>query len=130
MGLFRSRSLLVCLIAFSLNLFASQSSPSEQLNEGAAAPRAEQTSGTRGLPRVLRFSGALRNSANEPLTGAVGISFAIYDSAQGGVPLWIETQNAKSGQNTRNPGNRDEQHEDRAIRDRISRRHSVDKRSH
>ena len=45
------------------------------------------------VPRVIQFSGVLRDSAGQPLTGVQGVSFALYRDQEGGSPLWIETQN-------------------------------------
>jgi hypothetical protein len=43
-------------------------------------------------PRLIRFSGTLRDAAGKPLTGAEGVTFALYSEADGGSPLWLETQ--------------------------------------
>ena len=43
-------------------------------------------------PRVVRFSGMLRDGAGEPRTGAASLTFTIYAEAEGGTPLWSETQ--------------------------------------
>jgi len=45
------------------------------------------------VPRVIQFSGVLRDSIGQPLTGVQGVSFALYRDQEGGSPLWIETQN-------------------------------------
>jgi hypothetical protein len=45
------------------------------------------------LPRLVRFSGVLRNPNGTPLTGVVGVTFALYSEQTGGAPLWLETQN-------------------------------------
>jgi hypothetical protein len=41
------------------------------------------------VPRMVRFSGALRDSSSK----TVGMTFALYKDQQGGAPLWLETQN-------------------------------------
>jgi hypothetical protein len=42
---------------------------------------------------VVRFGGAVRGAHGQPVTGLAGVTFAIYAEAQGGAPLWQETQN-------------------------------------
>lgn len=44
------------------------------------------------VPRVIRFSGALDNSAAKP-NGPAGVEFAIYREQTGGTSLWSEIQN-------------------------------------
>ena len=44
------------------------------------------------VPRVIRFSGALDNSAAKP-NGPAGVEFAIYKEQTGGTSLWSEIQN-------------------------------------
>ena len=46
------------------------------------------------LPRLVRFGGTLRDLNGAPLTGVVGVTFALYSEQSGGAPLWLETQNA------------------------------------
>jgi len=43
----------------------------------------------------MNFSGVLTDVNNKPLNGVVGVSFALYKDAQGGAPLWVETQNVQ-----------------------------------
>jgi hypothetical protein len=45
------------------------------------------------LPRLVRFSGTAKDLNGSPLTGVVGITFALYSEQSGGAPLWLETQN-------------------------------------
>jgi hypothetical protein len=46
------------------------------------------------LPRLVRFGGTVKDLNGGPLTGVVGITFALYSEKTGGSPLWLETQNA------------------------------------
>ncbi len=46
------------------------------------------------LPRLVRFGGTVKDLNGNPLTGVVGITFALYSEKTGGAPLWLETQNA------------------------------------
>ena len=44
------------------------------------------------VPRLIKFSGELRDLAGKPLTGAVDAHFAIYRAQQDAAPIWEETQ--------------------------------------
>ena len=51
----------------------------------------------------MSFSGVLADANGKPVTGTVGVTFHLYKDEQGGVPLWMETQNVvvdKSGHYT------------------------------
>jgi len=66
---------------------------------GCAMPMVAQpsaganTSSTAVVPPLVRFSGVLADDHGNPLAGVVGVTFALYKDAQGGAPLWLETQN-------------------------------------
>src|SRR5271154_2998850 len=45
------------------------------------------------LPRLVRFGGTVKDLNGNPLTGVVGITFALYSEQSGGAALWLETQN-------------------------------------
>lgn len=60
----------------------------------AQSAQSHEHSGS-GVPRVVQFSGVLRDAVGHPLSGIQGISFAVYADATGGVPLWEETQNVQ-----------------------------------
>ncbi len=47
------------------------------------------------VPRLLKFSGVVKDDAGSPRTGVVGLSFSVYKDQQGGSALWMETQNAE-----------------------------------
>lgn len=48
-----------------------------------------------GVPRLVRFSGIVRDGDKKPVKGIVGITFALYKDQEGGAPVWLETQNAE-----------------------------------
>src|SRR5579863_1842221 len=48
------------------------------------------------VPRLIKFSGVMKDEAGAPKTGVVGITFALYKDQQGGAPLWLETQNVQA----------------------------------
>ena len=54
---------------------------------------------TSQLPRLVRFSGTLKDVDGTPLTGIAGVTFALYSEQAGGAPLWLETQNITADSN-------------------------------
>lgn len=63
-------------------------------NPGLAEPSPRsQTSLT--VPTLVRFGGTLTDSNGKALTNLVGVTFFLYADAQGGSPLWMETQNVQ-----------------------------------
>jgi hypothetical protein len=61
-----------------------------------AQPAAKTTA---TVPRLVKFSGALTDAGGKPLSGVVGVTFALYEEEQGGAPLWLETQNVQADGN-------------------------------
>ncbi|HET6181701.1 MAG TPA: hypothetical protein VFE61_32580 [Candidatus Sulfotelmatobacter sp.] len=53
------------------------------------------TNTSAAVPPLVNFSGLLTDVNGKPLTGVVGVTFLLYKDAQGGAPLWIETQNVQ-----------------------------------
>jgi hypothetical protein len=51
------------------------------------------TSSTAAVPHLVRFAGFIKDMSGQPLTGTVGVTFALYCDQEGGAPLWLETQN-------------------------------------
>ena len=63
------------------------------LMNGQESPNA--ATATIAVPPLVRFSGYLKDVDGRPLTGVVGVTFAIYKEQQGGAPIWIETKNVR-----------------------------------
>ncbi len=76
---------LACVVAAFLSLALS-------LAQLTVAQTSTQTASA--LPRLVRFGGAVKDLNGSPLTGVVGVTFALYSEQSGGAPLWLETQNA------------------------------------
>ena len=53
------------------------------------------------VPRLIKFSGVVKDEAGAPKTGIAGIAFALYKDQEGGAPLWLETQNVQADANGR-----------------------------
>ena len=47
------------------------------------------------VPQLVNYSGVLTDINGKPLTGVVGVTFALYQDSEGGTPLWMETQNVQ-----------------------------------
>ncbi len=45
------------------------------------------------VPRLIQYSGLLRDRLGKPLTGVQGVTFAFYQDQGDNTPLWLETQN-------------------------------------
>ena len=63
-----------------------------------APPQPEQpaalTAKTEGatVPRLVTFSGVLKDAGGKPVMGTVRVAFSVYEFQEGGSPLWVETQ--------------------------------------
>jgi hypothetical protein len=53
------------------------------------------------VPRLVRFSGTLKDGMGNPRSGVVGITFSMYSDLNGGTPLWQEVQNVQLDQHGR-----------------------------
>ena len=59
---------------------------------GTAAVRAQTAPKTTSVPRLVKFSGTLTDGGGRPLSGVVGVTFALYEQPDGGAPIWMEVQ--------------------------------------
>jgi len=67
----------------------------------AQTPCADSNVSCSSVPRLIRFTGVLVDSAGRPRSGVVGVTFSVYGQAAGGTPLWHETQNVPLDQQGR-----------------------------
>ena len=65
-----------------------------RVQESRTASGVSRTSSISG-PRLMKFSGTLKDANGLPLTGIVGVTFSLYANEQGGAPLWLENQNVQ-----------------------------------
>src|SRR5579871_3961982 len=77
-------AVLVCVC--STLVFSQQNSSPASASGTIAAPQ---------LPRLVKFSGTLKDINGSPLTTITGVTFALYSQQNGGAPLWLETQNVQ-----------------------------------
>jgi hypothetical protein len=47
------------------------------------------------VPQLVKFSGTVKDDAGKPISGVLGITFALYKDQEGGAPLWLETKNVQ-----------------------------------
>jgi len=59
----------------------------------------ETSSASVQVPRLIKFSGIAKDETGKPMSGLLGITFALYQAEQGGAPLWLETQNVQADTN-------------------------------
>ena len=78
------------LLPIGLCLLLAQLALSQTPNQTASA-----------LPRLVRFSGTVKDANGSLLTGPAGVTFALYAEQTGGAPLWQETQNVTADSNGR-----------------------------
>src|SRR5260370_37139246 len=61
---------------------------------GQASPSGQATSSA--VPRLVKFSGVVKDEQGLPQSGVAGVTFALYKDQSGGAPLWLETQNVQA----------------------------------
>src|SRR5690242_13564244 len=76
--------LLVCLVC---EFCLSQSRPDTQPQPSTSKASASDT-----VPRLIRFSGTMGDGSGTPKSGAVNMTFTLYDSQSGATVLWSERQ--------------------------------------
>jgi hypothetical protein len=59
---------------------------------GAQAASAVQTPTDSVVPRLIRFSGTVKDADGKPAANSVELTFSLYEFQEGGSPLWVETQ--------------------------------------
>jgi len=63
----------------------------------AQSPCVDTHDNCSSVPRFIRFTGSLVDSAGQPRTGVIGVTFSIYGQPLDGTPLWQEVQNVSLG---------------------------------
>jgi hypothetical protein len=80
---------LYCLIIAFLTLTLSALAQNPTASSSAPSAIAQ-------VPRLIRFSAVAKDESGKPMTGTVGVTFSLYEDAEGGAPLWLETQNVQA----------------------------------
>jgi hypothetical protein len=63
-----------------------------------AAQTPVQPTALPGVPRLVKFSGLLKDASGNFLSDTVGVTFSVYSEQTGGVALWQETHNVQFAQ--------------------------------
>src|SRR5689334_730033 len=88
------RSVVVLIIGVVI-LVANSASQARQTAQTLSAPD------TTSVPRLITFSGALRDSNGLPITNVTSLRFAVYKDQYDGAPIWNEAQNVEPDQQGR-----------------------------
>jgi len=83
--------LVIILMLGTAGTAASQTPPSPQTPQEATA----------GPPRAIAMSGTLVDASGQPRPGQAALIFSLYKERQGGVALWVETQNVETDERGR-----------------------------
>jgi trimeric autotransporter adhesin len=89
----------VLTVALLGTISAVQASPqaSDAAKGALTAPNSTQLS----VPRLVQFSGTLKDNGARAVSGVASVTFAIYAEQDGGTALWSETQNVLADANGR-----------------------------
>jgi hypothetical protein len=63
--------------------------------DGQASSSAGQATSS-AVPRLVKFSGVVKDEQGRPQSGVAGVTFALYKDQEGGAALWLETQNVQA----------------------------------
>ncbi|MBV9765723.1 MAG: hypothetical protein JOZ48_12835, partial [Acidobacteriaceae bacterium] len=55
-----------------------------------------QEQGQPTVPRLISFSGVIKDAAGKPVSGPVSVTFSLFAEQEGGTQLWTETQVAEA----------------------------------
>jgi hypothetical protein len=91
-GIATTLCLAVVLVVSAMNLSAQQ-------NSEVSAPANTQAGPAALVPRLVRFSGTIKDAEGNPLTGVITATFSLYSQQNGGSALWLETQNVTADSN-------------------------------
>jgi len=84
----------LCVIAVCLFLM-----PAVWAQVPASQNETAPSASTALVPRLIKFSGSLLEAEGRPITGPVGVTFALFTEQSGGAALWMETQNVQPDSN-------------------------------
>ena len=84
------RSVMSLALTLALSLFAVLLTSNVLAQQADVATPA---AGSNAVPRLVNFSGVLKDGDGHPLAQTSGVTFLFYKDEQGGAPLWLETQN-------------------------------------
>ncbi len=80
-----------CALAILLSIFSFSFRAGAQVKETSSQASATSVI----LPNLVRFNGRATDASGKPLSGLVGITFALYEQQTVSPALWLETQNVQ-----------------------------------
>ena len=91
----RALALAVVVLVFGVFSLQAQDSASQNTARESSEPMVTTVDSATGtvVPRLVQFSGVIRDAAGKPATGTVAATFSLYELQEGGTPLWVERQN-------------------------------------
>ena len=80
-------------VVVSLTLAWAMAARAQQSQTDEYSPVREEASP--GVWHLMRYAGVLQQEAGLPRPTMAGVTFALYGEKEGGIPLWMETQNVQ-----------------------------------
>ena len=90
-GVLVGGAMLALLVASQRPAMAQDDAMAPSANSVSAAAGDPQAT-TGNVPRLIKFSGVVNGADGKPATGAVTLTFTLYNAQEDGVALWTETQ--------------------------------------
>src|ERR1700722_12091133 len=85
--------------AMGLTAWSAAAEPQEAAQTVVAEPSGRLANVPASVPRLVQFSGTLKDAAARAVSGVASVTFAIYAEQDGGTALWAETQNVLADAN-------------------------------
>jgi hypothetical protein len=82
-------------LSLALLVLAVLAASGRALSQGSSAAQTATTlepASDSVVPRLIQYSGIVKDAEAKPVTGSVGVTFSLYQFEEGGRPLWVETQ--------------------------------------
>src|SRR5260370_16463585 len=79
-------------LAAVLVVVSAVNSSAQQSSEATVTPPNSQLSSTALVPRLVRFSGTIKDAEGNQLTGVITTTFSLYSQRSGGTALWPEAR--------------------------------------
>src|SRR5260370_2995403 len=86
-------------LAAVLVVVSAVNSSAQQSSEATVTPPNSQLSSTALVPRLVRFSGTIKDAEGNQLTGVITTTFSLYSQRSGGTALWQEAQSVTADSN-------------------------------
>src|SRR6516225_5052587 len=91
-NLIRTLPLTIAAMAVAIALAGAAPRPPQEGNTATPSPAASGQPGAT-VPRLITYSGTVKDASGKLHTGGTELTFALYEFQEGGSPLFVETQN-------------------------------------